>query len=394
MRLQPTWMITLVVACGLLWGCQGDTSPTVEPLDPPAGSESGQPHLHADDDGPVWLSWVEPGDTTEHAFRYASFDGRDWSAPQTIAAGDDWFVNWADVPSFQTLPDGRKAAHYLVSSGPDIFAYDVHITQADDDGTWQESITPHQDGTETEHGFASMLPLNDGLLAVWLDGREMADDGPMTLRGATLDASGAVQRKDELDDHVCECCPTSGVHTDDGALFAYRDRTEDEVRNISLVRRTDDGWSDSHTLHDDGWQIEGCPVNGPALDASGDHVVAAWFTGADNRPRVYAAFSDNSGHQFSAPVPIANQAHGRVDVALLDDASAIVSWIGYDENGNAALRLRRIDADGTLESPITVTPIDAGRSSGIPRLARHDDQLYVAWVDTDSDRVQAARLDL
>ena len=395
MRIRHAWIATLIVACGLLLGCQDEDSLTADSLDTPAGPESGQPHLHADDAGTIWLSWMEPGDTAEHSFQYASFEGNDWSSPQTIATGDDWFVNWADVPSFQTLPDGRKAAHYLVSSGPDIFAYDVHVTQTDSEGTWQDTITPHQDDTETEHGFASVLPLNDGLLAVWLDGREMADDGPMTLRGATLDGDGDVQHKEMLDARVCECCPTSGVHTDDGTLFAYRDRTEDEIRNISLVRHTEDGWSDTRSLHDDGWHIQGCPVNGPSLDANGSRIAAAWFTGADNQPRVQVAFSDDNGHTFSDPILVDEQNHGRVDVALLDDGSAAVSWIGYDEEGNEALRLRRAYDDGTLEEPITVSRIDAGRSSGIPRMVRQDDQLYVAWVDVEgeADRVQVARLE-
>jgi hypothetical protein len=367
-------------------------------MEAPAGPGSGQPHLFADPDERVGLSWIEPVDSSRDAFQYAAFDGSSWSEPKTVATGTDWFVNWADVPSLRPLPDGRHVAHYLESSGPGVFAYDVRLTQATPDGNWQPAVTPHRDGTPTEHGFVSLLPWQDDVLAVWLDGRQMDPDagghggGPMTLRSALLTPDGQIEQATLLDDRVCECCPTSAVRTAEGALVAYRNRSANEIRNIGLIRFDGTQWSDPYLLHDDGWQINGCPVNGPALAANGARVVAAWFTAPDGSPRVQAAFSDNSGRRFGDPVVIdGNRPTGRVDVVLLDDGSALVSWIGQDEDGSA-LRVRHVQPDGTAGRPRTVATVSRSRATGMPRMVRAGDRVYWAWVGErgEASQVQVA----
>jgi hypothetical protein len=367
-------------------------------MEAPAGPGSGQPHLFAGPDERVGLSWIEPVDSSRDAFQYAAFDGSSWSEPKTVATGTDWFVNWADVPSLRPLPDGRHVAHYLESSGPGVFAYDVRLTQATPDGNWQPAVTPHRDGTPTEHGFVSLLPWQDDVLAVWLDGRQMDPDagghggGPMTLRSALLTPDGQIEQATLLDDRVCECCPTSAVRTAEGALVAYRNRSANEIRNIGLIRFDGTQWSDPYLLHDDGWQINGCPVNGPALAANGARVVAAWFTAPDGSPRVQAAFSDNSGRRFGDPVVIdGNRPTGRVDVVLLDDGSALVSWIGQDEDGSA-LRVRHVQPDGTAGRPRTVATVSRSRATGMPRMVRAGDRVYWAWVGErgEASQVQVA----
>jgi len=367
-------------------------------MEAPAGPGSGQPHLFAGPDERVGLSWIEPVDSSRDAFQYAAFDGSSWSEPKTVATGTDWFVNWADVPSLRPLPDGRHVAHYLESSGPGVFAYDVRLTQATPDGNWQPAVTPHRDGTPTEHGFVSLLPWQDDVLAVWLDGRQMDPDagghggGPMTLRSALLTPDGQIEQATLLDDRVCECCPTSAVRTAEGALVAYRNRSANEIRNIGLIRFNGTQWSDPYLLHDDGWQINGCPVNGPALAADGNRVAAAWFTAPDGTPRVQAAFSDDSGRRFGPPIAVdADAPTGRVDAVLLDDGTALVSWIGQDADGSA-LRVRHVRPDGTAGRPRTVATVSPSRSTGMPRMVRAGDRVYWAWVGErgEASQVQVA----
>jgi hypothetical protein len=384
----------LVVATG----CASESSP-VSPtqIEVPASAESGQPHLFANEEGPLWMSWVEPAGEG-HALRYATLNDTNWTAPRTVARGTDWFVNWADVPSFRSLPNGRLAAHYLQSNGSDPLAYAVRITQASADGTWQSAVTPHDDGTETEHGFASLLPWAEHqLLAVWLDGRKMAGQdghgGEMTLRGAVLDSTGSVERQALIDARTCECCPTAAVRTGDEALVAYRDRSEDEIRNIRLARFDGESWSEPTLLHDDGWQIAGCPVNGPALAAEGDRVIAAWYTAPEGEPRVKVAFSDDGGRQFTEPVVVAESTPtGRVDVVPMEKGGAAVSWIGKHD-GNAALLVQSVWADGSAGSARPMATLgSASRGVGMPRLVRNGGGLYAAWTQPDDGGVQMARL--
>ena len=379
-------------------GCASDPSPVSGTrIEVPAGAESGQPRFFAETTGRLWLSWVEPaGDG--HALRYATRTDTTWTAPQTAAQGTDWFVNWADVPSLRPLPSGRLAAHYLQSNGPDPLAYGVRIRQSTAGGTWQPPVTPHDDGTETEHGFASLLPWpEDRLLAVWLDGRAMAGHeghgGEMTLRAAVLDSTGTVAHRALLDDRTCECCPTTAVRTGDDALVAYRDRSDEEVRNIRLVRFDGQAWTEPRLLHDDGWQIAGCPVNGPALSADGDRVVAAWYTAPEGRPQVKVAFSGDGGRQFTEPVVVAEGTPtGRVDVVATGEGGAAVSWIGKHK-GAAALLVQSAQPDGSTGPVIPMATLgSASRGVGMPRLVQSGDHLYAAWTSPDEKGVQAGRL--
>ena len=111
-------------------------------------------------------------------------------------------------------------------------------------------------------------------------------------------------------------------------FVAYRNRSADEVRDIYVSRFTGDAWTVPAPVHDDGWKIDGCPVNGPSISASDRHVAVAWFTAPKDEGHALVAFSRDAGRTFSAPVQVDDTASlGRVDVEQLADGSAVVGWI-------------------------------------------------------------------
>src|SRR5690606_40682603 len=63
----------------------------------------------------------------------------------------------------------------------------------------------------------------------------------------------------------------------------YRDRTVDEIRDIHVARLEDGAWRTLPAVHADNWKIAGCPVNGPAIAATGNDAVVAWFSAANDR---------------------------------------------------------------------------------------------------------------
>ncbi len=263
-------------------------------------------------------------------------------------------------------------------------------------------FTPHRDGTATEHGFVSLFSLNDTVGALWLDGREMSGSGhamhgsadeAMSLRAALLTPHGGTTGDWLIDDRVCDCCQTDTAVTPDGIVAVYRNRTEDELRDISLVRFDGKTWSRPRQIAEDGWRIAGCPVNGPAVTARDERVGAAWFTAADGASRVYFAQSSDSGKTFGERVRVdAGAPLGRVDVVLLDDG-AIVSWLGQTEQGDAEIRLRRIDAASEAGDALVLTGTSAARSSGFPQMVLSADRLVLAWTETATpSRVHTAVL--
>jgi len=351
-----------------------------------------EPELNTTPDGRLIMSWVENSGDKRHILRAVILDSQGWSKVITVAEGDNWFVNWADFPSVIGLSDGSLAAHWLVKSGDGTYAYNVNISRSKDGGsTWTTPIVPHLDNTQTEHGFVSLLPLPDGKVgAIWLDGRMMKDvkgenhEAPqstsMTLRYATIDNTGKLFDEVELDDRVCECCQTSAALTSDGAIAVYRDRSTDEMRDISAVRQRPGGWANSKLVHADNWKISGCPVNGPSVSADGRRVAVAWFTGVNDNPTVKVAFSDNNS-DFNTPIDVdEGDAVGRVDVLMLSDGSALVCWLsGTVEQGT--IKVRRVGVDGKLGPASVIATTSISRSSGFPRMARIGNEVYFAWTE-------------
>ena len=379
----------LAFAALLLLGI-GPATGEVTVLPSPAGDGSMAPNLSADPDGRVLLSWIDKLGEGRHALRFAVRESERWSAPQLIAEGTDWFVNWADFPSIVPLPDGTLAAHWLVKSAAATYAYDVRIAFSTDGGArWSTPVVPHRDGTPTEHGFVSLFPTRDGRLgAAWLDGRETlppagsGEDGggAMTLRYATVGRGGEIAEEALLDARLCDCCQTSAAVTAEGPLVVFRDRSNAEVRDIARVTLREGAWSDSQPVSADHWEISGCPVNGPSVAADGRRVAVAWFTAANDAPRVRVAFSADAGASFGMPVAVDDGAPlGRVDSLLLDDGSAIVSWVESSPQGSS-LRLRRIRPDGERGEAVVVVPAGEPLANGFPQMVRAGPELVLAWT--------------
>lgn len=353
---------------------------------PPAAG-SGQPYLASDGAG-VWLSWLEPA-PAGHRLAASYFDGT-WSEPVTVAEGDGFFVNWADFPSIRAV-DGRLVAHWLWRGGKGTYDYGVRLVWSDDGGaTWSAPWTPHEDDTPTEHGFVSVFAAGDAVWAAWLDGRAMVEpSGPMSLRARSLPLGGADAGPEEVPDvRVCECCQTSAVVAAGIPVVAFRDRAEGEVRDIHVTRRLGDGWTGSAPVHEDGWVIGGCPVNGPAMAAAGERVAIAWFTAPGGEARVNVAFSADAGATFGPPARVdSGRPLGRADVVLLDDGSALVTWLEEEGAGTAASILGRVvRPDGVMGEPRRLAGTGSARASGFPRIARWGDgNLMLAWTDPSGE---------
>ena len=402
----------LAALCGALIGARPGDPETPAPkfarLDPPAAPGSIGPDL-ATVNGEVILSWLEPAQLSARADQgaFALRDSRlvqgRWTEPETVVSGNRFFANWADFPSIAQAPAGWLVVHWAEMSGDGTYSYDVQLARSNGPGRpWRRIGAVHDDGTLTEHGFVSFVPDGSALRAFWLDGREMKAEGGgnsghgaggnMTLRTATVRETS---RKGELlDGRVCDCCQTSAAMTSEGPIVVYRDRSEMEIRDIAIVRRKSGRWTQPRLVSADGWEISGCPVNGPSADAKDRMVAVAWFTGAQGRARVLAAFSADAGATFDPPVVVdAANPLGRVGLVLDGNGDALVSWVSGGV-AKPSIRLRRVRRRGPMGAPIVITETSATRTSGFPRIKRAGDTLVLAWVDPqDPPRLRAAVLE-
>lgn len=373
-------------------------STMVRELSTPAATGSAEPNLVRGRDGYIYLSWIQKNPDTSHTLFFSRFDSAGWNPAKPIALGKDWFVNWADFPSLAVGEGGSLLASWLQKSGEDTYAYDVLLSHSRDGGrTWGTPFSPHDDKTETEHGFVSLLALPEREFAVvWLDGREMVKpDGPMTLRSALVDSDGKLKYGKLIDPKVCDCCQTSLARCTDGSLVvAYRDRHDDEVRDIAILRSAKGEWTKPAPLHADNWRIAGCPVNGPSLDALDNTVAAAWFTmESGDSARVYVAFSNDCGERFGAPARVdLGGALGRVDVCLLDGKRACVVWL-QPQGKETKILIRMVTSEGAMTPPTSIATTSSERESGFPRIAFDGERVVVVWTDPSSGpKIRAAQI--
>jgi hypothetical protein len=365
---------------------------TIVPLPSPAGPRSAEPFLSSAARNSLRLSWLEKQvDTSRTALRLATLDSAgNWSEPSEAVSASNLFVNWADFPSVVQLADGRLLAHWLQRNAAGKYAYDVRLSQSTDGGkTWTPSVTPHPSGVPAEHGFVTLLPRADSTADILFLNGSPTPSGiaeghgpPMSVALAHWDRSGQVSDSATvLDSRACDCCQTAAAVTSRGPVLLYRDRSETETRDIAVRRFVDGAWTPPTPLHADDWTINACPVNGPAISANGDTVAAVWFTGARDSAKVQLVFSTNAGATFGTPIRIdAGAPAGRVDVELLDDAEALVTWIERTAKDSAEVRARLVRRDGSTDAPLTIASIPGGRASGFPRMARRRNEVVLAWT--------------
>ncbi len=388
-------ILTVAVVSAACSAAQAELPPVedeVTALASPAGPGSSGQYLQTGEGGIVYLSWMEPMDESVLAsassrrgafrMRFAERVNGVWSEPRTITQDDNFGVNWASFPSFIRLPNGSLATHYS-GRAPD--------------GTRRGGVSLSHDGGKTwtvpaggGGGFLRLFPWeNDKVGGIWLHSLtadELPADmenlsAPYSVRTGVWNADGKLIADELLDPMVCSCCQNAAAVADDGPVVLYRGRTRAEVRNIMVARFVNGKWSEPRPLHDDGWVVPGCPVNGPSIVAQGNRLFAAWYTAPNGVAQVKVKFSEDGGASFGPAYRVDDgDPLGRVDVAFLPDGTGLVSWMERTEV-DADIRVRRINAAGNVGPARIVSATTEQRTSGFPRMVVQNGELLFAWAE-------------
>jgi len=388
-----------------VWSCKPATPELIEleTIPFPKMENAALPSLFASDSA-LYISWVTMENDTTARMYYSNLNSdKQWTAPQLINQGSNWFVNWADFPAL-VENNGVLLSHILQKSSPATFSYDIKLQVLPKRASqWKLNLPLHQDSTQTEHGFVSLVPYTStSFFSSWLDGREMGGGGhdhdthggAMSIRAAEIDFNGKVLWDELLDAKTCECCQTSSAITDLGPIVVYRNRSDRDIRDIAITRLVDGKWTEPAIIHPDGWEITGCPVNGPKVVAKGSNLLIGWFTAPKGIQQVKFAFSANAGASFGKPVVIESTGLiGRVDVALLREDLGVVSWM-ETKGEQTFLYAAGIDQAGKMGAALQITAIDPSRKSGFPQLEVLGGQVYFAWTEVvgENKNVRTARI--
>ena len=356
------------------------------------------PRIVKNNSSDITASWFEQTDSLKWSVMGSVLKNNSWAKPFLISTDTSFFINWADFPSLNKISDNTLVSHWLKKSGSGTYDYDIHLSFSYDNGqTWTKSQIPHATTKKGEHGFVSISLGNKNHDIIWLDGREMlmghgnSDYGQMNLYHRQFTNTGELGPEYLIDQKVCECCPTSSVNHKDTLVIAYRDRSEEEVRDIYIARRVGNNWETPYPLHRDGWKIAGCPVNGPMLAISSQQIAVAWYTAANEKAKVNIAFSNDLGKTFSKPIRVdTGMPIGRVDVIWVDENHALVSWIESSEKSSNIV-VRKVKNDATINKEIVVAKIAKGRISGYPQMEIINDQILFAWTEVSSETAVASK---
>ena len=365
-------------------------TPALEVLSNPAAPGSLQPAWSAAPDGSAVLSWIEPASGGGYSLRYAVRRGAAWSEPHTVAANRKFFRHPAEAPEVMAISDHQWLAHWIEMPKETSEAEFVYGSSSTDGVRWTTPVMAHKDRSEVEHGLASMVATGNGEASlIWLEMLK-GEDGPAALKRTVVNAAGQIVKEERLDDDVCSCCPTAIARTAKGLVIAYRGRTPQDIRDIAVIRLENGQWSKPKVVHADNWHINACPTNAAAIAARGDQVAIAWYTWAQDSPRVQVVFSADGGTTFGKAVTVSTgHAFGYTSLALAEDGSAIVSWLQRGSgDGPTQVLARRVTAAGVAQPVVEVAK--GGQSAlGYPRVLQSGGDTLIAWGGA---KLQTARM--
>lgn len=253
-------------------------------------------------------------------------------------------------------------------------------------------------GAPGDRGWqASAADSRGALHTVWLDHRAMAastaagdhsehkgeHDGVAMAQKSGLYYAADGQPERELFKGVCYCCKTALAIGPGGEIFAaWRHVFPGNMRDMGFTMSRDGGktFTPLARVNQDGWSIQGCPDDGPAMavDAQGTvHLV--WPTVKNEQGVILHATSKN-GAGFSTPVRLPTlggpkPSHPQVTV----DRSGRV-FVAWDEVRDGVRRAAIALIGGSKPPEI----LDA--TTSYPVMAATDAGVVAVWTSGPPDR--------
>lgn len=372
---------------------------TVQDLVNPSGAQSSQAHLSASEDGRLILSWVEADQKSGKTLKFSLYDGKAWSKTNTVVSLPAIY----DLPKVIALKYGAFGAVWGTETKAEKnSSSEVFVSRSTDGGqTWSKPAQANSDrDVKTARYNAHIAPLADGKMAVfWSDARNRdKPNGTQYLMGAVMDAVGGLGHDFAVDDDICSCCQLLPALYKDKLYISYRDRLPGEIRDMAVIPWPGIQEAKPVRVHRDNWVLPGCPGQNSGASASAKRLGIAWFTAAEGKGKVQAAFAESPETGFGKPINLdpKHKPQGEVKMAMLDDNHAAVQWIRTTKKG-PALQLALVSADGKrlAESSLN-TPSWKAKFEwpNLPALAQAGNKTYLSWLDTETGRIRLVTINL
>jgi hypothetical protein len=276
---------------------------------------------------------------------------------------------------------------------------EIRTARSRDGGrSFVDEMNLQTNGTLGDRGWqASTLDARGTLHTIWLDHRAMAaakasgdhsehkgehDGVAMAQRSGLYYAADGMPER-ELFKGVCYCCKTALATGPKGEIYAaWRHVFAGNMRDMGFTMSRDGGktFTPLARVNQDGWSIQGCPDDGPAMavDAKGTvHLV--WPTVKDEQGVILYATS-KSGAAFSTPVrlpTLGGPKPSHPQIAIDKSGRVFVAW---DESAGG-IRRAAIAQVGSTKAPHIL-----GDATSYPVMAGTDAGLVAAWTSGTPDQ--------
>jgi hypothetical protein len=296
---------------------------------------------------------------------------------------------------------GKRGDYYVVwtSAEPDGGRTGIKLSRSLDFGhSFEPPVAVDGNGLESHPFFNAALSPEGEIAVVWLGYDRPAESlaGTATLMLATsTDGGASFSAPRRVAMNVCPCCrPALALGPQGRWHIAWRGVEAMQVRDIVAASSRDGGrsWSDPVSIGSDGWKIAGCPESGPSLALRNGRLYVAWYTAADDHPRIKVAHSTDAGVSFSEARVVSGDvfAPNHPSLALAGNR-LLVSFQGRDPDagrGWSAGATFVSDLDGSDRQPL-MAPRGPGSATYPTISSIGPRELIVAWTDIGEDGVRA-----
>jgi BNR repeat-like domain len=373
-------------------------------------ADAAEPGVGAASDGSVFVAWVEHGKGGAADVWLSHFDAqaKPQGAPVRVNATAGEATAWhGDPPMVVVAPDNTIFVTWTAGVKGVKHASTLYLSASRDGGrSFDAPVKVNDDTKPAAHGMHSLAVSPDGRVYVaWLDERNVAPPPPAkpgaahvhkesnreVFFAASTDGGRTFHANRRIASEVCPCCKTMLAAGADGRVYAsWRQVLPGEFRHIAVAASTDGGqtFSTPTIVHDDKWQIAGCPVSGAALSLAANGTLSVlWYTaGEAGTPGLYRSESRDGGRTFAPRTPLARSSGRGTPVLLKGDGQQqqhlLAVWEERGEGASTRIATAQLKDDGQAPSSNTV----AG-SGELPVATRTGEQVFVAYVsETDARR--------
>lgn len=379
----------------------------------PSNSNAAEPAIASAEDGTIiYVTWVEHRENKDAdvLLQTIDADGKKGDVVRVNPISGEATAWRGDPPTIVAGLNGAVYVGWTAKSKGDKPANTLYLSVSHESGRTFESPVKVNDDTEpASHGMHSMAVDRAGrVYFTWLDERYLNNKTQEAAKAprddfqferamffdhhtaasehpepnaevylATSDDGKTFSANRRLASDACPCCKTAIIASSDGHVYAsWRQVLEGDFRHMAVAASADRGetFGAPVIVSDDKWQLNACPVSGPALSLDADGgLVVSWYSGGNAGPKgIFLSNSRDHGKTF-APRALVNEDAASTTPSLVGDR---LVWCDADRIVTARQRADKMSVD----TPRTVS------TGSVPAAAIVGDKLAVVFTRTDGHR--------